>query len=77
MWRYCAVLLVVSLRLAGTTDLYWRPNSDWMTPKNWALGYVPCEGETADLSSVSLIRAVVLNSRSLDRTERFFFSLDL
>ena len=49
----CLVLTVLCLRLAGSEDLYWRPNTDWSNPSNWGLGRAPCEGDVADLSSVS------------------------
>ena len=48
----CFVLTVLCLRLAGSEDLYWRPNTDWSNPGNWGLGRAPCEGDVADLSSV-------------------------
>ena len=49
----CFVLAVLCLRLAGSEDLYWRPNTDWNNPSNWGLGRAPCEGDVADFSSVS------------------------
>ena len=47
-----AVVAVLCLRLAGSEDLYWRPNTDWNNANNWKLGRTPCKGDVADLSSV-------------------------
>ena len=52
MWR-CVIVTVLCLHLAGTEDLYWKPNTDWSIPSNWALGRAPCEADVADLSGVS------------------------
>ena len=52
---YLCVLLAVPLLflgLAGSDDLYWRPNTDWSEPSNWDLGRVPIAGDVVDLSSV-------------------------
>lgn len=51
------VLLVVSalmLDLSGGEDYYWKPNSNWNNPSNWALGRVPSCGDNVSLSAVSI-----------------------
>ena len=50
--RFLVCFVVAVLRLAGSEDLYWRPNTDWSNPNNWNGGRAPCEAQAADLSSV-------------------------
>jgi hypothetical protein len=52
MEYFVLAVAVFCLPLAGSEDLYWRPNTDWINPNNWKHGRVPCEGDVADFSSV-------------------------
>ncbi|CAI7998435.1 hypothetical protein GBAR_LOCUS2437 [Geodia barretti] len=59
---------VFCLRLAGSEDLYWRPNTDWNNRNNWKLGRVPCEGDVADFSSVPRGSVIRLDGRATIRS---------
>lgn len=57
MGTFKAVLIVISavmIELGGGENLYWKPNSNWGNPDNWAKGRVPSCGDSASFKTVSL-----------------------
>lgn len=55
------VLMVATLliQLGGGKDLYWKPNSNWGNPNNWASGRVPACGESVSLQNVRVVYLVM------------------
>ena len=68
METYKAVLIVISalmVELGGGEDLYWKPNSNWGNPDNWALGRAPSCGDIASFKTVRISLGTVCSPTSV------------
>ena len=52
----CLVVVALFVQLTGGKDLYWARNTNWDEPSNWALGRVPCGGDTVTVSLNRFLR---------------------